>query len=559
MNIFAILATTAAIFIDVNSSPIKDQRDSTCAPDLGYAGCLTEVSLYNDAFSPWAYGSGAKQTEKALRDCGARFMRQWDAVKTWQLGMSGAGNVANPKLYWSLWKKMGVKILFTLEHYGAWPDKACAKKRTGDLETVKRVICDYIRWIKKGRYEDVVAGFELGNEPYFGNDPESYAERWCAIVPEIKKLWPDVKIGIPIAEYRAGDPDLDVVRKRLGEKKMMPGGGEFEINRFNQWSGRFVVAMSNQMHNISHVIYHFYGGDAPYGCSQSGFGRIKNFAKIYPQLADKRVWITEWRERSDEDVRCHQMFASTLFKGHYMLSVLAQPNIDGINLHCLGCFAGGLNISMNASFAGEFWRSGFMFQSDPLQGYNFYPDPDVAVGERRYTLGPAAPLFKIYTDALVDHPVILEHGTLGKQGAEASYWSSALFYGSSGKQRAVLNRGGKWKDVPPIRGNVEWIAALNPRKTSLVFLMCNTTTKRQEIPVNIVNATFAGSGVLKSVSCEPELIYHHNIPGEEPLWYTQERKITSDFIGSNGVLTIEPDTIQSVVLPIRKAASPTVY
>jgi hypothetical protein len=113
MNIFAILATTAAIFIDVNSSPIKDQRDSTCAPDLGYAGCLTEVSLYNDAFSPWAYGSGAKQTEKALRDCGARFMRQWDAVKTWQLGMSGAGNVANPKLYWSLWKKMGVKILFT--------------------------------------------------------------------------------------------------------------------------------------------------------------------------------------------------------------------------------------------------------------------------------------------------------------------------------------------------------------------------------------------------------------------------------------------------------------
>lgn len=554
MSIGLSLALAAAITLDIETSPIKDQRESTCRPDLGYAGCLTEVSLYNDAFSPWAYGAGIKETEKALRECGARLIRQWDAVKMWQLGMSGAGNCANPRAYWALWKKMGIRILLTLENYGVWPDKKCKKKRTGDIDSVRRVICEYVKWIRDNGFQDVVAGLELGNEPYFGNDPEVYAERWCAIIPEIKKIWPEVKIGMPIAEYRAGDPDLDAVRRRLGEKKMMAGGGEFEINRFNQWSGRFVVAMSNQLDNISHVIYHFYGGEAPYGCSASGFLRIKQFERIYPQIAGKRVWITEWRERSDEDTRCHQMFASTLFKGHYMLSVLAQPNIDGVNLHCLGAFAGALNISMDCSFAGQSWRSGFYFQSDPLQGHSFYQDVDVAPGVRRYVMGPAAPLFKIYTDALMGHPVILDHGTLGGQGPKSSCWSSALFYGSTHEQRSVLNDGGNWKDVPPVKGNLEWIAALSPDKCSLAILMCNTLVENLELPLKLLNSEFAGGAVCRSVSCPPELIYHYNIPGERPLWSVSEHEITSGFDGSVGVLRITPDTVQSVIIPIRKAS-----
>ena len=546
----AFLAVT--ISIDVNASPIKDQRDSTCRPDLGYAGCLTEVALYNDAFSPWAYGAGIKDTERAFRDCGARFLRQWNALDEWQQGMSGQWNHANPKAYWSLWKKLGVKVLFTLEHYSCWPDKKCAQKRSGDLEVVKAVICRYVKWIIDNKFKDVVAGFELGNEPYFGNDPEAYAARWCAIIPEIKKLWPEVKIGIPIAEYQAGDPDLEVVRKRLGEKKMMAGGGPFQINRFNQWSGRFVVAMSNQLDSISHVIYHFYGADAAYGCSASGFARIRRFAEIYPQIAGKRVWITEWRERSDEDVRCHQMFASTLWKAHYMLSVLAQPNVDGINLHSFGCYSGGLNVSMNCSTGpGIPWKAGFFFQSDPSQGYNFYPDPDGGVGLRRYQIGPAAPLYRIFTDALVGHPIILEHGTLDSQGRNSSCWSSAVFYGSSNAQREVLNKGGSWKDVPPIKGNVEWIAALDPGRKSIAFLMVNTMAEGKELPVEISGAEFAGGAALRSVACDPELIYCHNIPGEEPLWHVAERRLTSEIQGTSCSLPIGPDTIQVVEVPLK--------
>jgi hypothetical protein len=82
--------------------------------------------------------------------------------------------------------------------------------------------------------------------------------------------------------------------------------------------------------------------------------------------------------------------------------------------------------------------------------------------------------------------------------------------------------------------------------------MCNTTVEEQKIPVKLVNAKFAGAAVVRSVSCDPELIYHHNIPPETPLWEMQTEKKTSDFMDSEGVLTIGPDTIQTVVVPIKK-------
>ena len=407
-----------------------------------------------------------------------------------------------------------------------------------------------MQWIVDNGFKEVVAGFELGNEPYFGADPETFAERWCEILPEIRKHWPDAKIGMPIAEYRAGDPDLDAVRRRLGEKKMMPGGGEFEINRFNQWSGRFVTAMSNEIDNISHVVYHFYGGDAAYGCSASGFGRVHNFAKIYPQIAGKRVWISEWRERSDEDMRCHRMFFSTLWKAHYMLIVLAQPDVDGVNLHCIGCYSGGLNISMNCSFKDEPWRSGFHFQSDPAGGYNFYPDPDAGYGIRRYEVGPAGPLYRIYTDALMDHPIILEHGLYGKQGKEANFWTSALYYAAGNAERAALARGEPPSRVPRAKGNVEWIAALSGNRRSLALLMVNTTDEEQQLDVVLHGSTFAGPAKAQTVSCPHEYVYYYSIPAEPPLWSEGTQRFTSVY-GERADISIRPDTVQVVVFPLR--------
>ena len=549
--IFAVLGARGAekgpitIEIDAGEAPIKDMRNSTSAPDLGYAGAMLE---YGTTVAEWFYISNRVESAKLVRDAGAWVVRPWTANAHWQRGMAWAKTkdraamlaryrrdaLIDPQAYFSFWKENGMKAILCLENYGVYSD-AEKGTSTNDIEIVKKVICDYVKWIVDNGYTDCVAGFELGNEPYWGKNPEEYGARWSMIVPEIKRIWPEAKIGMPIAEYRAGDPDIAAVRARATGLEWVEGGGEFSFNRLNQWSGRFIVAMSNQLHNVSHVVYHFYGGDGAYGCSASGFARILNFAKVFPEIADKRVWITEWRERADEDNRCHQTFFSSLWKGHYLLACLSQPNIDGISLHNLGTLAGGISVS----------TGNWIVQWDPSN--RDYPDPDYA-GVPRLEVGPAAPIFSIYTEAIKVHPVILKHGLYGNQGTNAHYWASAIYYGSALSQIDALAKG---KDkLPPIKGTVEWVATMNAEKTSLSVLMVNTLDRKVEMPIALKGFSFAGAPVVRSVTIEEGHVYSHLIPGERPLWH-ERRTALSRATGAKSVLPIGPNTVQSVTIPLK--------
>ena len=533
------------IIADADDTPIKDLRNSTSAPDLGYAGAMLESSTL---IAEWFYISNRVESAKLIRDAGAWVVRPWGANDLWQRGMAWAttkdreammkkyrnGVLIDPHAYFSFWKENGMKAILCLEQYGVYGD-AEKGTRVSDIETTKKVICDYVQWIVDNGYKECVAGFELGNEPYFGNDPELYGQRWSEIVPAMKSIWPEMKIGMPLAEYRQDDPDIAAVRARATGLDWVQGGGEFSFGRLNQWSGRFVVAMSNQLHNISHVIYHFYGADAAYGCGPSGFARVKNFAKVFPEIADKRVWITEWRERSDEDDRCHQTFSSSLWKGHYLLSCLAQPNIDGISLHNLATLAGGLAVSTGS----------WMVQWDP-SGRD-YPDPDYE-GVPRMEVGPSGPVFSIYTEALKSHPLVLNHGNCEKQGKDVIIWACALYYGSTWAQ---VNALAKNKPMPPVKGNVEWVVTMNADKSSLSVLMVNSNTRKLDMPIKLKGVKFAGEPVVKSVTIAEGHVYSHLIPGERPLWKISEQKLAR-LEGDKAVLPIGPNTVQSVTIPLKK-------
>ena len=533
------------IEIDAEEAPIKDMRNSTSAPDLGYAGAMLECGT---TVAEWFYISNRVESAKLVRDAGAWVVRPWTANAHWQRGMAWAKTkdcaamraryrhdaLIDPHAYFSFWKENGMKAILCLENYGVYTDVEKGAS-TNDIETVKKVICDYVKWIVDNGYTDCVAGFELGNEPYWGKNPEEYGARWSVIVPEIKRIWPEAKIGMPIAEYRAGDPDIAAVRARATGLEWVQNKGEFSFSRLNQWSGRFIVAMSNQLHNVSHVIYHFYGGNPAYGCSASGFGRIRNFAKVFPEIADKRVWITEWRERADEDNRCHQTFFSSLWKGHYLLACLSQPNIDGLSLHNLGTLAGGISVSTGS------WR----VQWDPSN--HDYPDPDYA-GVPRLEIGPAAPVFSIYTEAIKAHPIILKHGLYNRQGTNSHYWASAMYYDSACAQINALAKG---KDkLPPIKGTVEWVATMNAEKSSLSVLLVNTLDRKVEMPIALKGFSFAGEPVVRSVTIEEGHVYSHLIPGERPLWH--ERKETLPRVeGKRSVLPIGANAVQSVTIPLK--------
>ncbi|MBR0242088.1 MAG: hypothetical protein IJQ54_06110, partial [Kiritimatiellae bacterium] len=95
MLLLAIAAVAAAatvradwpitIEVDADAEPIKDLRNSTSAPDLGYAGAMLESSTL---VSEWFYISNRVESAKLIRDAGAWVVRPWTANDCWQRGLA---------------------------------------------------------------------------------------------------------------------------------------------------------------------------------------------------------------------------------------------------------------------------------------------------------------------------------------------------------------------------------------------------------------------------------------------------------------------------------------
>ena len=315
------------IRINPSWKPIRDISASTCAPIVGYAG-----SLEGDDCKTY-FETDREDTARAFRLSGARFVRQWDAVRHWQFGAGADAshingtpwngpaaaftaisyeNGTDMKNVFSFYKEYGIKVMLTLENYSVYTndytngeidfktytrmsDKSKVFGRTRDIKYVKKVICDYVRWIVENDFTGVVGGLELGNEPYGMpvNKAEEYAERWTVIVNEIKKIWPKAPIGIAIGEYFENDPDIAAIRNRALSANPLRRTTYFSAGEFNRWSARYIIAMSNCIDNISHIIYHTYGAERPFSATYDGLIRYRRFNKAFPELGNKPMWITE--------------------------------------------------------------------------------------------------------------------------------------------------------------------------------------------------------------------------------------------------------------------------
>ncbi|MBO4709500.1 MAG: hypothetical protein J5727_06965, partial [Kiritimatiellae bacterium] len=168
------------ITFDANAPTYIDQSKSSSFPNLGYAGCIADEG---PEFAEEFFRRSPDRTWEAFQGAGAYFVKEWNADASWERDKAMAYDV------FSWRKKHGVKILLCLEHYAG---------RT--INDARRRILGFVKWIVDNDFKDQVAGFELGSEPYWGTSPEIYADRWAAIVPDIKKIWPEVPLGFPIAE-----------------------------------------------------------------------------------------------------------------------------------------------------------------------------------------------------------------------------------------------------------------------------------------------------------------------------------------------------------------------
>ena len=143
----ALVAGILPIEVDVEMEPIKDLRNSSSAPDLGYAGAMLETSTL---VAEWFYISNRVESAKLIRDAGAWVVRPWSANDTWQCGLAWVATTnrvalqkrhphkmfIDPHAYFSFWKENGMKAILCLENYGVYTNVETGA-RTSDIDVVK--------------------------------------------------------------------------------------------------------------------------------------------------------------------------------------------------------------------------------------------------------------------------------------------------------------------------------------------------------------------------------------------------------------------------------------
>ena len=553
------------IELDMKAKPIRDVRTSTCGPIIGYAGSLQGISesIGGDAF--WAV-TNRMEMSRAMREAGAWHQRVWSAddwfarrvPNPYDPNSKDPKEVQRYKRYrqsdpdsvFRFWKDNGFKVLFTLEAWGG--------------ERSKRQIVEFVDFIVSNKYESVVAGFELGNESYFAK-PEAMdplCKTWNEVIPEIKKRMPKVNLGIPVCELFELNPDLTQVRNRMLAAGKIKRDSYFAAGYFNQTSARMIVNLKPNLDKISHIIYHAYGAETPYSCSYYGIQRFRNFSEAFPEIKGKKFWLTEIRPRSDEDNRCQRIFRESLIMAHYAQSMVCQPDVDGYNHHNLYEIAGGLYISNGKCWPVQ-WRD-----AGPD-----YPDYRAPYDVPRIEVGSLGVTYRIYTEAIKDHPLVLAHGTSKERDTEDTFFTSARVTDQVYARRRALKEkrtglfGGP--DIPEVEGEVEWTALTDAGRSRLCLLMVNTKQTAEAVAVRVPGRQFAAPTYV-TLSCPAEFLDRRDIPGDGKAWRQlswEDTQFGFDVVGMEPyvgmepkcdtlTVTIEPNTIQSVVVVTRNTPSP---
>jgi len=575
VSAFGAFAADFTIDLDTAATPIKDQRKNDCGPSLGYNGAMTEFCNAH-----WVYQE-YPDTLRVFREAGVRLVNtrgqmywaQCDWVRQQLAAFRASGQKLEDlpkkeqakirdwmewpenKAMWDFWKANGIRTIVCLDPpYGgckAFVDGKIVKDQT--LYTKQAV--DFVKWLVDNKYTGIVAGIRLGNEPYWGgaqykDHALEFADGWKDAMIGIKKVWPKAHLGLNIAEYYDNDPDIAAVRNRSLATLPVESKGYFSARTINQWSAQCILRMKelDTLKLIDHIDYHGYGAETPYSGSYHGILRFRKFMKAFPELNHiTKMWITEWRDRSDEANRCHQAFNSSLWKAHYCLTALAQPDIDATSLHCIVALAGGLAVSDGKTWFDQ-WNSAYHQHAD-------------IYGQPRLEVGPAGPLFRLYNEALMGHPIILAHGVGGVTEGEERFFAGTRYYDSF----VALRKSNETdpEKLPKIDGSVEWVAAMDPNRSSIALLMVNTTDREQKIRVNVKDRS-AIQPLYRTFTCDADKLYAMYVPGENPPWRTMAWEDTMGpgwFMDRvNGewgprrldplTIKIGPNTIQSVTIPI---------
>ena len=544
----AVIACAGAAFADVEidldmaAKPLKDLSKTGCNQGMGFNAALENI--WGAANDDWWFVSNRVESARILKAAGANLLRL-QCMNWWFDRRTDKKNPTNPKAAFDFYKANGIKVFVCLE---------CNKE-----EMISKNV-EIVKWIVDNGYKDCVAGFEMGNETYGSPKYPEYAPRWKAFIDQAEKVWPKIPLGMNIGELFELNPDIKHMRARLmGNEEIKRdwshAGAYFSADSFNRFSMLFVQAMSNYLGKIDHIIYHAYGAETPYSCSYHGFKRFRNFTEIMPELKGKKYWLTEIRQRSDEDNHCQRIYRETLITAHYSLMALCQPETDGFCQHQLTALSGALFQSDG--------RSWYIQWYDGTQ--ECLPDRMAPYGQPRMEVGQMGAMYRILTQGIAECPLFLQHGT--ERGAGTDEWgyccSARLTDEVYARRRAIKE--GK-SDVPAVRGELEWVASTRKGGNKLCLLMVNSKNEPQTVRVTAKGKQFAAP-TYRTLSCPEEFVDCCEIPGEGRAWRqlswedSNQGYWGADMAAYKGLkpvadamtVTIKPHTVQTVTVMLRDA------
>ncbi len=531
------------INLDLSGKPIRDLSKTTSKAVVGYIS-----AMHNDpAGDDWWFVSNKVETAAVMKRAGCYNHATWSS-DFWFNNRNNPNpkKRSNPKAQFDFWKENGFKILIGLSGIGP---KQAADEAQFKANVSNRL--EFVKWIVDNNYKDVVQGFELGCETYYGayDRQDALIKFWTALVPEILKIWPGCQMGVPVAENFELNPDIAHVRERMLAAGEIKRDTYFAAAAFNQYSAYFIIglATNNVLDKISHVTYHTYGAETPYSCSYHGVKRIRGFAEAFPEIKGKRTWWTEIRPRSDEDNRCQRIFREALIMGHYSLMMACQPEVDGFYHHNMCNLAGGLYISSGKGWNVQ-WRD---------EGGD-YEDLDSPLGRPRMEVGAQGAVYRIIGNAFRTHPLLWHHGTSEKMDDEDTFYTSSRVTDQVYAHRRALKEG---KEAPAVEGEVEW-AALT-RGNELCLVMVNTKSTAEKITVTVPGRQFAAPTYRLARIKDPKYIDCREVPGEAKLWEEFAYEDTQTGYAGGGAyegpksgfdtlkIEIGPNTVQSVTVVMR--------
>ena len=554
----AAAAWTAAagidIDIDLKAKPIKDMKGTANGIAMGVNGAMEAWLSHVNGNDDILFVSNKVETARIFREAGLRVMRL-QGMNTWFNNRSkrtkdGKYPLTNPKAAFDFYQANGIKVFVCLECPNQGAVANCV---------------EIIQWIVDNGHKDQVVGVEMGNETYASRDYYKRAEFWPQVIDAAHKIWPKLSFGIVIGEYMENDPDIAQIAARMKSSESLHHGwtydtGYFSAGELNRNTARFVEAMSNHLHKIDHIIYHGYGAETPYSCSYYGFQRFRNFIEAYPQLKGRNYWLTEVRLRSDEDNRCQRIFRETLLWSHYALMALCQPETDALLQHQASSLSGTVYQSTGKSWAVQ-WMDGAKWGSREI------PDRVSPYDMPRIEVGSMGVLYRLFTEAIMDHPQFLAHGTSKVRDAEDAFFTSARVTDQVYKRRRALIEGTPKDQVPKVEGEVEWVAAHGSGE--LCLLMVNTKSVPETFRVTVKDKLFYAP-VYRTLSCPEEFVDCRAIPGDGPVWRQaswEETQFGVSHIPMEAyanlkpkcdvlTVTIAPNTVQTVSVPLANLPKP---